>query len=254
MPDYTQPGDDGGQGPASIDWTIEDERPLPDPINCGKWYAITSRAQQQVEQCAGMNYRPLFERAHQLGARLLDQHPCPNGCPTRHSLLEARWWNCRAHVAYAVARFALLCDNANPMLPPPLTPAPYPTSDDELRRRELEDLPRVDFEVEETIREIYVAGADIGSWLLNCPDQKTMRYVYRQRVQTCPPATFEPFVDAAVKQVEHYSQTFHCADQCQLKLEVLRKQWFCFRRNHRDTVEVNVYFRVSCEEARPDHG
>lgn len=246
-PDYSKAGDDGGEKPDSVVRTIQGTSNLPTPLACRSAYGLEVRVEQAVRNCRTdyFSYEAMFSRAFGLGMNRILALKCHEDCPLMDDILVSRGWTCRNRKAYAAVRWLITCR--------PFGPAgrrrpglPLPTADD-FKGSELEDLPGVEFAAEETIVESYEWPLIWASMhILNCPASQTLLYTYHQPIHKCPPADFKPFVDAAMKAVEAYSNTYVCLSPCISRVSVNRTEWLCVKRE----VRVNVYYELRCVRLR----
>lgn len=246
MPDYSQPGDDGGATPAGkeVDWTVPGgDLRFPRPLECNVVYAVTATVDQPVETCAGVDFGPLWSRANSVAFSLLEEIQCPDTCGQRKLVEFGGDWDCRNGVAYARTKRAVVCLGAGPS--PPLPDPVDPPTEDDLKspgsRRTLEDLTETR---EIWIAEHHPAGTAVTSEL-PCESSHLIRFRFEADVHRCPPPSFEPFVDAARASARLYPGRGGCRAPCVPRVTIHRTQWHCVGRL-RQKVEVNVYATVEC--------
>jgi hypothetical protein len=78
-------------------------------LRAGHPYHFTVTVYKRVKSCEGQDFEALYTRANEIGRARVQTFTCPTGCAPLDAIEVARIWNCKDNVAWASAKYLVIC-------------------------------------------------------------------------------------------------------------------------------------------------
>lgn len=243
-PDFTRPGNNGGQLPEEARparGAVYDANLIPALPACGQEYSVSTVARQKVLDCNGFDFTPLYDRAAAAADFALQGLDCPRECRPLHTWENARKWECAGVfiplTAYATVEKTALCPEADDPRPAGLgAPQPGDFAANPHSEGGQNTAPAIIEEIGDTF--------EVG-----CPATEFAVFEYFEDVPACEGVNYQPFVQKAQALARAQHGSLSCAAGCnKLPYREIRLEWYCRPAPvgpHADVI-VNVIFEVNC--------